>query len=478
MKWSSLDKAQYANIASIVLFAIALGVELYKYGFEVIRLLNITNFLLAWIIFANIKHAKNTIHRIAVLLDEASKGRLEDRVVLLKDKGELKTMARNLNYFLDVVETFLREIKVPIEYASQGRFFRAVVDTGFPGMFKKTAQALKTPLHDMKEDFELKKRISLNAQLGQLGGGIAASLEVVYRDLLKSVERSKGIAQESEKTSGLAQNGVDILRKVSGSFVKVVSNVEEEAKSISQLADKAKNVVGIIELIREVAEQTNLLALNAAIEAARAGEQGRGFAVVADEVRRLAERTQKATEEVAQILTTVQEEVQTILEKSKNAVKSVKESSQEVDSLRSIIDSFNKSAGNTARLASLIENILDITANKLDIIIFKHNAYFCLYNLVDTGFYSDSRSCTFGQWFYKEGMSKFGQHEEFKNIEALHEKLHAHVEEILEIFKAEDPESELIRREKEVLKKAEEMEKVVSNMFSYFDKLIEKLERR
>ncbi|RME09658.1 MAG: chemotaxis protein, partial [Aquificota bacterium] len=428
MKWSSLDKVQYANIASILLFAVALGVEFYKYGFETIRVLNIANFILAWIIFVNVGHAKSTIHRIALLLEEASRGKLDDRVVLLKDEGELKRMAKNLNYFLDVVETFLREIRFPIEYAAQGKFFRPVVDTGFPGVFKQTAQALKKPLHDMREDAELKKRIELNAQLGQLGGGIASSLEVIYHDLLRSVEKAKNISVESQKTSDLSKKGVQLLEEVSRGFVSVVKSVEEESRSITGLAERAKNVVGIIELIREVAEQTNLLALNAAIEAARAGEQGRGFAVVADEVRRLAERTQKATEEVANILTSIQEEVQTTLEKSREVVSSVKESSKEVESLKNVIETFSRSAEGTSRHASLIEDVLNITANKLDLIIFKHSAYFCIYNLVDTGFYRDSRSCTFAQWYYGQGMERFGDHEEYRRVEGYHDSFHRHIE--------------------------------------------------
>ncbi len=215
MKWSSLDKVQYANIASILLSCCGSQCEFYKYGFETIRVLNIANFILAWIIFVNVGHAKSTIHRIALLLEEASRGKLDDRVVLLKDEGELKRMAKNLNYFLDVVETFLREIRFPIEYAAQGKFFRPVVDTGFPGVFKQTAQALKKPLHDMREDAELKKRIELNAQLGQLGGGIASSLEVIYHDLLRSVEKAKNISVESQKTSDLSKKGVQLLEEVS-----------------------------------------------------------------------------------------------------------------------------------------------------------------------------------------------------------------------------------------------------------------------
>lgn len=478
MKWSSLDKVQYANLASIVLFAIALGVELYKYGFEFIRLLNITNFLLAWVIFANVKHAKNTIHRIAILLEESAKGKLDDRIILLKDQGELKRMATNLNYFLDVVETFLKEIRVPIEYASQGKFFRPVVATGFPGIFWQVSQALRKPLSDMKEDAELKKRIELNAQLGQLGGGIASSLEVIYTDLLKSVQKAKDISVESLRTSELSQKGVDYLVQVSKSFMEVVRNVEEESKSITTLADRANNVAGIIELIREVAEQTNLLALNAAIEAARAGEQGRGFAVVADEVRRLAERTQKATEEVAQILTNIQEDVQSTLSKSRQVAKSVKESTSEVEALKGIMQDFSKSATQTAKHADLIEKVINLTARKLDLIIFKHNAYFCAYNLVDTGFYKDSKNCTFAQWYYGDGMEKFGGYEEYRKVETFHDSLHAHIENALQILKSDDPAKELVSKKEKILDEFEKIEDNISNIFKQFDNLIGKIEGR
>lgn len=478
MKLSSLDKAQYANIASIALFMVALLVEVYKYGFEPIRLLNLTNFLLAWVIFANIRHAKNTIHRIALILEEASRGKLEDRVVLLKDEGELKRMAKNLNYFLDVVETFLKEIRVPIEYAAQGKFFRPVVDTGFPGIFKQVSQALKKPLHDMKEDAELKKRIELNARLGALGGGIAKSLEVVYKDLLKSTERAKDIVEESGKTSELSRRGMELLRDLQKSFAQVIDRVEEESKTVEVLAERARDVGRIIELIRDVAEQTNLLALNAAIEAARVGEAGRGFAVVADEIRRLAERTQKATEDVSSLLTSIQEETAQTLEKSRQVVRSVKASTSEVEEFSSSIQALSKSAEDTARMARLIEDILEITANKLDLIIFKHNAYFCIYNLVDTGFYTDHRSCNFGKWYYSSGMDKFGTYEEYREVEGHHERLHRYIERALEVLKTEEPEKELIRRREEILSDFEGVEEEASVIFKNFDLLIEKLEGR
>jgi methyl-accepting chemotaxis protein len=97
----------------------------------------------------------------------------------------------------------------------------------------------------------------------------------------------------------------DTVKNVNG----IAELIRESDANVGRLDDRSKKIGGIIQVIKEVADQTNLLALNAAIEAARAGEQGRGFAVVADEVRKLAERTSKATEEIASLIGDIQKHI-------------------------------------------------------------------------------------------------------------------------------------------------------------------------
>lgn len=114
-------------------------------------------------------------------------------------------------------------------------------------------------------------------------------------------------SEQSRATSATAEEGQQQVARTVTSIDKLTSTIESTSSEVQELADKAQNISRVLDVIRAIAEQTNLLALNAAIEAARAGEQGRGFAVVADEVRALAHRTQQSTTEIEEMIGTMQQ---------------------------------------------------------------------------------------------------------------------------------------------------------------------------
>src|SRR5437660_2939064 len=152
---------------------------------------------------------------------------------------------------------------------------------------------------------------------------VATAMQQMSATVIEVSENSNRAAEAARKASETARHGGKIVDETLAKMRVIAGAVTASAKKMEELGKSSDQIGRIVAVIDDIADQTNLLALNAAIEAARAGEQGRGFAVVADEVRKLAERTTTATKEIAQMIRTIQADM-------KSAVRAMEEGTIQV----------------------------------------------------------------------------------------------------------------------------------------------------
>jgi aerotaxis receptor len=187
---------------------------------------------------------------------------------------------------------------------------------------------------------------------------VSAAMEEVCVSI-SEVARSSGQASDSARsTRTVIDQGSQQLALSNASTQRVVAVVEESAKAMTELSASIQQIGSITNVIKEIAEQTNLLALNAAIEAARAGEQGRGFAVVADEVRKLAERTANSTSEITRMVAQVQQTTGTAVYSMDNAAREVQAGREMLDATNAQFAEINRAADDVLQSA---QHIADAT---------------------------------------------------------------------------------------------------------------------
>ena len=172
----------------------------------------------------------------------------------------------------------------------------------------------------------------------------AASIEQMTVSISEVSEIATQTEANSSQTAALAEEGAGLVKNAAQEIELISRTVATSSEQIQLLQQRSQEIGGIANVIKEIADQTNLLALNAAIEAARAGEQGRGFAVVADEVRKLAERTAKATTEIAQMIDSIQEETQTAVQAMATAAPQVDKGLELATQATSMLDEIHRQA--------------------------------------------------------------------------------------------------------------------------------------
>ncbi|WQW60300.1 chemotaxis chemoreceptor TlpD [Helicobacter pylori] len=287
------------------------------------------------------------------------------------------------------------------------QYFSLAKKTGGVGEYHKS-DLFKTFCASLKEGLE-------NAQ---------ESMQYFHQETGLLLNAAKnGEAHSTEGLGTVNKTGQDIE-----SLYEKMQNATSLADSLNQ---RSNEITQVISLIDDIAEQTNLLALNAAIEAARAGEHGRGFAVVADEVRKLAEKTQKATKEIAVVVKSMQQEandIQTNTHDINSIVGSIK---GDVEELKSTVKN-NMIVAQAAKYTIYnINNRVFCGLAKLDHVVFKNNLYGMVFGLNSFDITSH-KNCRLGKWYYEgAGKENFSNTSGYRALESHHASVHAEANDLV-----------------------------------------------
>lgn len=292
-------------------------------------------------------------------------------IVVLFIVGFILQIARSINLQVAALLRIIQEIaqsnnvslrsdlKGNNELVSIGNYFNKLLDKLeqlISGTQEKSA-GLSQSTRNMHE--ELQSVIEqFHAQANHTSTMATSVQEMV--STINEISESTSIAVEGVQQAAVnAKHGRDVVETTVKNIDELSTTLGESQHSISSLNEHVDKIGDAVNIIQEIAEQTNLLALNAAIEAARAGEQGRGFAVVADEVRALASRTHQSTEEITKVVTAIQSQMSTVvtnIDQCNEQGQSTLSASQTLDdSLSQIISDMTNIQANSERIASAIE---------------------------------------------------------------------------------------------------------------------------
>ncbi|MFD2111216.1 methyl-accepting chemotaxis protein [Thiorhodococcus fuscus] len=416
--------------------------------------------LLTLALFAIVRSITRPLHELGAVLGDLAKGggSMPDALEV-HDRHELGQVARALETFTAGIRGVVRRVH------------------------GHSAEAIDTVFHLEVESREALVRVEQSADRMN---GMAAATEQMTMTTASIAQSCSNVAERSRQASQTAAQGAEVVRETVDTMQAIAARVRDSAEVVEGLGVRSQQIGTIVGTIKEIADQTNLLALNAAIEAARAGELGRGFAVVADEVRALANRTNRATQEIGEMIQSIQAETATAVDSmhqglteaeqgSDAAVRSGAALSDILDGARAVSSEIDQIAAAAEELAvtnsEVSRDIAEINAltqeslhqsrraeetagrlmgifqelqgalgrfrceNDLDSIVHKAKIAHMLFvrriklhqmgqERLDAGALPDHRHCEFGLWYKGAGQTRFADNTAFQELDGHHQRVH------------------------------------------------------
>lgn len=425
-------KQVWGGLIGTIFFITAYAV--YMYGSDPVLFIPLFISLFSFLII-NSQLNENTrlVKQLNTLCQQLSQGELEYRITHIPKKSSLTEIANNLNSATNQLETFMREASTAFKYAEKDVFYRRPFSTGLHGLFARSLENIDLSIETMETNFWRTHKGHMSDQLDMLKTqNLLDNLQGAQQDLTGIAGQMSDVESSSKVAATNALESKASVNSVVKNTHDVINKIHELRQSSLALDKSSGEIANIITFIATIADQTNLLALNAAIEAARAGEHGRGFAVVADEVRSLAANTKDATDKIEKIIRNLLNASETISKDSHEMETLSNESSGLISTFEQNFSDFSEIAQNTYDVASHANMVCYISLAKLDHMVYMQRAY----RAIDMGADSpeaaavmvDELNCRFGKWLLAEdGGGKYADLASFNNINAPHAQVHSNV---------------------------------------------------
>jgi len=358
-------------------------------------------------------------------------------------KDELASASRSFNRFIERVEGLAKQAQEEAERARQAQ-----------------AEALQN----------LKKSSLLVRLSNLLINGLLGNVKDVQDSMVGNIDTISSINALNDRTGEVIEH----VTRNTNEVISVVDRMRETAEHTEDQAEELNKSVDeiaeVMTLIKEISEQTNLLALNAAIEAARAGEHGRGFAVVADEVRNLANRTQKAAEEVEINIERLKRNSAEMLASGRQNAKHAEDTIEKLSEFKNVLDQLIHNARHIKVDNEEVAYEMFTNLAKLDHIMFKANAYASIFEEQRKAEFGDHHSCRLGKWYDQgDGRKHFGHVPSYAKLEEPHRKVHDNVLRVLTCI----DERNCVERGDWVVERFEGAEQASQELFTLLNQIVQ-----
>ncbi|GAA5315760.1 MAG: hypothetical protein AseanaTS_09650 [Candidatus Pelagadaptatus aseana] len=439
MNWSILYKthSRQISIALVTLLAIYAQIRLHwDWGILALAIILITQ-----LVYAN-KRAHNiedVREDIAQLIHKMGQGDLDNRL----QKVSQQAIIESLNASLDQIEITFKEINKVFAAALHGEIHRKPLPKNFQGTFGRVLQRVGETAHKVAEGVLRTKRDKITADISDLRTErLLTLLRANQKDLRFVTNELDSVEADTQEVVSTASTGRQTAREVLQQLDDLEQTLAAMDKDSNTLNQQSQSIGEMVNMISQIADQTNLLALNAAIEAARAGEAGRGFAVVADEVRSLAENTKGVTIKIGQAMSQIASSAGSVVEGTAQMNQAAQNFSTSSRQFADNFESFADISGKIYQRVSYAKMLNRFNLMKQDLIIYLQNGY----RLLDAGPDCEEAKALqvpveqteLGLWLSTDGQEAYGHLPSFKNIEGPYHAIHQRFMDLIDLIRDPD----------------------------------------